>query len=259
MGPLLMLFGNPAVRILEERLWEEARKRYLREHPSDRATDVKTVRRRTEEAYKEAVAASLKQAEPKVKAKWRQFKHVMFDALRTSLATVFRMSELDWYAVEAGALPFPNAIAVPGKLLAEITSRLLFQQLRGQIDFEDLNDESLHALATYAVDEGFEEVLEHGRRHHQGFEIGKRSRYVIVETIRSDPYFLNDDQHHSAIDILVLSRAGVTSSEVTKKDEKEAVKRWFGQDRKTRTNQRRFFGDGWEISPEELKAWAVES
>lgn len=258
MGPLLMLFGNPAVKILEERLWEDARKRYLREHPSDDNTDVKTIRRRTEEAYREAVAASLKQARPKVKAKWRQFKHVMFKELRSSLATVFRMSEIDWYAIEVGGLPCPNAIAVPYQLLKQMTSRLLFQQLRGQIDFEDLNDESLHALSIYAVDEGFEEVLEHARRHHQGFEIGRRSRYVIVETVQKDAYFLDDDDHHSAIDIVILSRAGTTTCENTKKDEKEAVRRWFGQDRKARTNQRRFSSDGWEISSKELKALVLE-
>lgn len=259
MWPLLMLFGNPAVRILEEHLWEHARKRYLREHPSDRDDNVKTIRRRTEEAYKETVAESLKQAEPKMKAKWRQFKHVMFEELRSSLATVFRMSELDWYAIEVGELPHPNAIAVPYQLLRQMTSRLLFQQLRGQIDFEDLNDESLLAFSRYAVDEGFEEVLEHARRHHQGFEVGKASRYVIVETIRKDPYFLNEDKHHSVVDMLVLSRAGTSSSEHTKKDEKEAVRRWLGQDRKTRADQRRFCGDGWEISLEELKSLVVES
>lgn len=258
MWPLLMLFGNPAVKILEEHLWEDARNRYLREHPSDRDIDVKTIRRRTEEAYKEAVAASLKQAEPKMKAKWRQFKHVMFEELRSSLATVFRMSEIDWYAIEVGKLPCPNAIAVPYQLLKQMTSRLLFQQLRGQIDFEDLNDESLHALSSYAVDEGFEEVLEHARRHHQGFEIGKGARYVIMETIQKDHYFLDEDEHHSAIDMLVLSRVGTPTAGPTKKDEKEAVRRWFGQDRKLRTNQRRFCGDGWEIGSEELKSWVVE-
>jgi hypothetical protein len=259
MWPLFMLFGNPAVKILEDHLWEDARRRYLQEHPSDRDTDVKIIKRRTAEAYKEKVAASLKRAEPGMKAKWRQFKHVMFEELRASLATVLRMSEIDWYAMEIGRLPCPNAIAVPYELLKQMTSRLLFQQLRGQIDFEDLNDESLQALSSYAVDEGFEEVLEHARHHHQGFEIGKSWRYVIVETIHRDRYFLDDDEHHSAISMIILSRSGTPTSERTKKDEKEAVRRWFNQDRKTRADQRRFCGDGWEISSEELKSWVVES
>jgi hypothetical protein len=258
MGPLLMLFGNPAVKILEEHLWEDARKRYLCDHPSDRGTDLKTIKRKTEEAYKEAVAASLKQAGPKVKAKWRQFQHVMFEELRSSLATVFRMSELDWYSIEVGELPCPDVIAVPYQLVKRMTSRLLFQQLRGQIDFEDLNDESLLALSTYAVDEGFEEVWQHAHRHYQAFEVGGQSHYVISETIQKDTYFLDDDNHHSTIDMVILSRVDASSAN-DRKNRKAAVRTWFRQHRKTRMNQRRFSGDGWEISAEELKPWVVEA
>ena len=259
MGPLSILFGNPAVKILEDRLWEDARKRYLQEHPSDRNQDPRTIMRKTKTAYKDSVAASLKEASHKVSAKWGQFKHVMVAGLKEALATVFRMSDVDWYSVEVGELPNPNVIAAPYQLLKRITTALLFQSLRKEIDFENLDNETLQALAAYAADQKFEEVLEDARRHYEPFAIGGRSaRFAVVEIIKGDSYFLNEDKHHSRIDMVILSSLGANPSNGDKKIRKAAAKRWFDQDRKDRRNDRRFTADGWEIGPEQLKSWTIE-
>jgi hypothetical protein len=260
MGPISMLFGNPAVKVLEERLWEAARKRYLQEHPSERNSDSKTIMRKTRTAYKDSVAASLKEADRKVKAKWGQFKHGMTVELKRALATVLRMSDVDWYSVEVGQIPSPNAIAVPYQLLKHMTGALLFQFLRKEIDFENLDDETLEALATYAADERFQEVLEDARHHHEPFAIGGRAaRFVVAEIIKGDSYFLDVETHHSRIDMVILSNLGAGSADGDKHSGKAAAKRWFDQDRKNRRNDRRFTGDGWEIGYEELKTWTVEA
>ncbi|HUN62574.1 MAG TPA: hypothetical protein VMU53_11315 [Candidatus Sulfotelmatobacter sp.] len=254
MGPISMLFGNPAVKILEGNLWEDARKRYLLEHPSDRNDDAKTIMRKTKDAYKDKVAASLKEADYKVRAKWRQFKHGMIAELRMALATVFRMSEVDWYSVEIGRLPSPEAIAVPYQLLKHMTAALLFRDLRKQIDFEDLDDPTLEALAAYAADQKFQEVLEGARCHYEPIEIGERRvRFVVTEIIERDAYFVGEENHHSLIDIVILSSVGGSPSDGHKRNQKIAVKRWFDQDRKNRRNDRRFVGDDWEIECERLK------
>lgn len=259
MGPISMLFPNPAVKILEERLWEAARKRYLAEHPSDLKDDTKTIMRKVKTAYKDTVAATLKEADHKVRAKWGEFKHVMTQDLRTALSTVLRMSYVEWYSIEVGQPPNPNVIAAPYELLKSVTAGLLFQSLRKQIDFEDLDDETLQALATYAADERFEEVLEEARRKYKPFEIGDRhARFVVAELIKGDAYYLGEEKHHSLIDMVILSSVDTSPTAGHKRDAKLAVKRWFDQDRKNRSKERRFTADGWEIGFEELKSWATE-
>lgn len=259
MGPISMLFGNPAVKILEDRLWEDARKRYLQEHPADRNQDPKTIMRKTKTAYRDSVAARRKDADHKVRAKWGQFKHGMVVELRRALTTVFRMSDVDWYAVEVGQLPSPNVIAVPYQLLKCMTAGLLFQFLRKEIDFENLDNETLEALAAYASDQKFEEVLEDARHHYEPFNIGGRSaRFVVADIIKGDSYFLNDENHHSRIDMAILSNVGSSPSNGDKKIRKAAAKRWFDQDRKNRRDDRRFTGDGWEIGSEQLESWTTE-
>jgi len=260
MGPISMLFGNPAVKILEARLWADARKRYLHEHPSDRDEDARTIMRKARTAYKNTIAATLKEANHKVRAKWGQFKHVMTKDLRMAFVTVFRMSDVDWYSVEIGQLPSPNVVAAPYQLLKRMTAALLFRDLRKKIDFEDLDDETLEALATYAADQKFQEVLEHARRHYEAIEIGERhARFVVAEIIKGDAYFLGEEKHHSRIDMVIISSAGPSSTDGHKKNQKIAAKRWLALDRKNRRNDRRFSGDGWEIGLEQLKSWTIET
>jgi hypothetical protein len=259
MGPISMLFPNPAVKILEERLWQDARKRYLADHPSDLKEDAETIMRNVKTAYEDGLDARLKEANHKVRAKWGRFKHGMIEELRTALATLLRMSDLEWYSVELGQLPRPNVIAAPYQLLKGMTTTLLFRLLRKEIDFEDLDDETLKALATYAADLRFQDVLEDARRHYKPFEIGdQHMRFEIVEIIKRDNYFLGEEKHHSLIDMVILSSAGESPSNGHKNNQKFVVKRWFDQDRKNRRNDRRFSGDGWEIEFEELKSWATQ-
>ncbi|MGA7046779.1 MAG: hypothetical protein WBL50_20205 [Candidatus Acidiferrum sp.] len=259
MGPISMLFPNPAVKILEERLWEDARKRYLADHPSDSNDDARTIIRNVKAVYEDTVDAKLKEANHKIRTKWGHFKHGMIEELRAALATLLRMSELEWYSVEIGRLPRPNAVAAPYQLLKRMTAALLFQSLRKSIDFEELDNETLEALATYAADQKFQEVLENARSNYESYEIGDQHvRYVIVEVITRDSYFLGDEGHHSLIDMVILSNAGEGLSNGHKSNQKNTAKRWFDQDRKNRGNDRRFSGDGWEIGLEELKSWAAK-
>jgi hypothetical protein len=258
MGPISMLFPNPAVKILEEQLWEAARKRYLAEHPSD--LDDRSVMRTVKTAYRHAVAARLKEADHKVRAKWGEFKHVMTADLRTALRTVLRMSDIDWYSAEIGQSPKPTVIAAPYQLLKHMTAALLSRDLRKEIDFEDLDEETLKALATYAADQKFEDVLEDARRHYEPVEIGdRRAHFVVAEIIKGDAYFLGEENHHSLMDMVILSGVGTSPSDERRKDRKISAKRWLDQDRKNRSSDRRFTGDGWEISFEQLKSWATQA
>lgn len=260
MGPISTLFPNPAVKILEERLWEAARKRYLLEHPSDRNDDARTIMRRIRTAYRDSVSASLEHADREVRAKWAQFKRGMIPELRASLLMLFRMSDLDWYSVEAGPPCSPEVIAVPYELLKHTTAGLLFQHLRKLIEFEELDDETLQALSIYAADEKFKEVLDEVRDHYEAVQIGeKRSRFIVADIIEGDAYFLGEEQHHSLIDMVILCSVGAGTVDKSGKNQKSAAKRWFHQGRKNRLNSRRFAGDNWEVDFEELKSWATNA
>ena len=260
MGLVSVLFPNPAVKILEARLWEAAQKRYLQEHPSERSDDATTLMRKTKDAYKATIAENLKQAEHKIRAKWAQFKHDMTAELKRNLITLFRMSDVDWYAIEHAESGRPQVIAAPYQLLKHLATALLFQSLRKQIEFEELDDDTLQALATYAGDQKFRELLEEARGHYEPIEIGNAHEPFAVGEIRErDPYFLGEEQHHSIIDMVILVSAHAGVSGKAAPDPKKAVKRWFHQDRKNRTNDRRFTADGWEISFEQLKGWAIRA
>lgn len=249
-----MLFANPAVKILEEHLWGAASKRYLSDHPNERGTDAKSVMKKARTAYKDAIAASVKEADHKIRPLWSKFRRGMMDQVRANLGLLVRMSDVDWYAVEVGKTDSPEAIAVPYGLLKHMTASLLFRSLRKGIEFENLDDEALEALATYAVDQRFEEVVEQARRHYECFEIGeRRDCFVIAEVIPEDSYYFGEDQHHSKTYIVILAKAGNCPD---KKKAKSAVKKWFHEERGNRKDDRRFVGDGWEVDFEELKSWS---
>jgi hypothetical protein len=183
----------------------------------------------------------------------------MVEGQRTEFATVLRMSDVDWYSVEVGPPDAPHVIAAPYQLLKRMTAALLFQFLRKDIQFEDLDDETLEALASYAADEKFEETLEGTRRNYDAFQIGGRpDRFVVAEIIHGDAYFLGEEKHHVLIDMVILCSTGASPSDGNKRIQRTAVKKWFRQDRKKRTADRRFAGDDWEIEFAQLKSWATE-
>jgi len=259
MGTLSILFGNPAVRKLEELLWETARKRYLGEHPLERTQDSRVLMRKVKTAYKDVVAAAVQEEDPKIRAAWAEFKKVMTEELKTALSTTLSMSSLDWYSIEAGQLPAPQVIAVPYELLKRITADLVPQLLRKKIEFEGLDDAALEALAGYAVDERFKDLLEEARRNYELFRIGTGgARFTIAQIIKRDAYFLGEDRHHSLIDIVLLvSTENVPSGDTA--SERLAFRKWLEEYFKNRTNDRRFTGDGWEFETEELKSWVAQS
>ncbi|HXY26190.1 MAG TPA: hypothetical protein VEI73_16180 [Candidatus Acidoferrum sp.] len=257
MGTLSMLFGNPAVKKLEERLWERARKRYLGEHPSERTDNDRTVMRKVRDAYRGVVAATLQEEEQKIREAWAEFKKVMTEELKAALTTVLRMSSLEWYSIEAGQLPAPKVIAVPYQLLKRITAELVPQLLRKKIDFESLDDAALEALASYAADERFQHVLDEARHNHELFNIGSgEAKFTIAQVIRRDPYFLGEDRHHSFIDMVLLSSTENTNGDTA--NQRAAFHQWWDEYLKNRRDDRRFTGDGWEIESEELESWAAQ-
>lgn len=246
MGPISMLFPNPAVKILEERLWQKAAKRYLGEHPADVADGTLEVIEKVKAAYQDTVEAAVEEADRKVRGRWAEFKQVMTEEVKSALATVLRMSSVEWYSIEAGQLLDPEIIAVPYELLKHITADLVPQTLRKRIDFENLDDATLEALASYAVDHKFQDVLEDARRSGEAFRIGtEAAHFAVAEIIRRDAYFLGEDQHHSFIDMVLLRNTGTGTAKS------------FRENLKNRRADRRFTGDDWEVELEELKSWAV--
>lgn len=260
MNPLSKLFANPAVKILEQSLWADARRRYLVEHPADQDQNVRTIAHRAEAAYKHDVRAAVREQDDKIRAKWHEFKHGMSKELSTALSTVLRMSDIDWYSVEIGEPTKPDAVAVPYELLKHASGALLYQILRKKIEFEDLTNEALRALARYAADEKFLEIVEHARRNHVAFKIGDSGAwFVLVELIKDDSYFIEDEKHHSRLDMLILRRVRETGREVDRQSRKLAAKVWLHEDREKRPEDRRFSPDGWEIDADELKSWLLEA
>jgi hypothetical protein len=170
------------------------------------------------------------------------------------------MSNVEWYSLEAGELPAPQVIAVPCQLLKQMTADLMPQFLRKRIDFENFDQETLEALATYAADQRFQEVLEEARRNHEPFTIGSQhGQFVIVEIIKRDAYFLGEDQHHSLVDMVILGSAGQDAADRDKRNHRGTLKKWFEEQRRNRRDDRRFTGDGWEIEPEEMRPWVIRS
>lgn len=260
MNPLSRLFTNPAVKILEQQLWAEARRRYLAEHPGDQNRNVRTIARRAKAAYKQEVRASVREEDEKIRHKWGEFRHRMSKDLAAALSTSLRMSDVDWYAVEIGDPSAPEAVAAPYQLLKCTSGALLYQTLRNKSEYEELSDEALRALANYAADQRFEDLVEHARSNHEAFKIGDSGTwFVLVDLIKGDSYFIGDDKHHSRIDMVILRRVPGLSQEVDKKSRKLAAKAWLHEGRKNRRNDRRFSPDGWEVGAEELKSWLLEA
>lgn len=260
MNPLSKLFANPAVKILEQQLWADARRRYLAEHPGDQNKNASTIARRAKAAYKHEVRACVRDGDEKIRHKWHEFKHVMSKDLAAGLSTALRMSDVDWYAVEIGDASAPEAVAAPYELLKRTSRALLYQILRKKIAFEGLSDEALRALANYAADQKFEDLVERARSGHEAFKIGDSgARFVIVDLIKGDSYFIGDDKHPSRIDMVILRRVPGLGQEVDKKGGKLAAKAWLHEDRKNRRDDRRFSPDGWEVGVEELKSWLPEA
>ena len=259
MGTLSILFGNPAVKKLEQLLWEIARKRYLGEHPLERTEDSRVLMRKVKTAYKDVVAAAIQEEDPKIRAAWAEFKKVMTEELKTALSTVLSMSSLEWYAIEAGQPEAPKVIAVPYQLLKRISADLVPQLLRKKIDFESLDDAALEALASYAADERFKDVLEEAHHNHELFRVGTGgAQFAIAQIIKGDAYFLGDDRHHSLIDMVLLSSSeNVPSGDSA--SHRIAFRKWQEEYLRSRRDNRRFTGDGWEIETEELKSWAAQS
>jgi hypothetical protein len=258
MRPISELFPNPAVKILEARLWEKIRKRYLGEHPADAKDDRRTVVQKVKNAYKDTVGAAVEEADQKIRATWSEFKHIMTEQLKGALDTVLHMSSLEWYSVEAGQLPNPEVIAVPYELLKHVTEDLMAQSLRKRIDFESFDDATLGALASYAVKKEFHRVLEEAHRNYEPFRVGSAAnQYVVAVINHRDAYFLGEEQHHSLIDMVLLASAGADSVHEEKDNRRATFKKWLDEELKNRKEDRRFTGDGWEIEPEELKSWAA--
>lgn len=259
MGALSILFGNPAVKKLEELLWETARKRYLGDHPLERTEDSRVLMRKVKTTYKDVVAAAIQEEDPKIRAAWAEFKKVMTEELKTALSTVLSMSSLEWYSTEAGQPAAPNVIAVPFQLLKRISAELVPQLLRKKIDFESLDDAALEALASCAADERFKDILEEARRSHELFRVGPGgAQFAIAQIIKRDAYFLCDDRHHSLIDMVLLCSSENLPSRDTA-SQRVAFRKWQEEYLRTRRDDRRFTGDGWEIETEELKSWAAQS
>lgn len=260
MGPISTWFPNPAVKILEKRLWQKAAKRYLGEHPADAGDDALTVVEKVKSAYKDAVVAAVEEADEKVRGKWAEFTHVMTEEVKSALATVLHMSSVEWYSIEAGHLPNPEVIAVPYELLKHITEELLPQMLAKRIEFENLDDATLGALASYAVDRKFHDVLEHSMRSGEPFRIGTGfPHFVVAEIIKRDAYYLGEDRHHSSIDMVLLGKIGASSVNGERDNQRTALMRSLHQELRNRREERRFTGEGWEIEPEELKSWAAQT
>ena len=157
MGMFSLLFSNPVTKILEQRLWEVARKRYLEQH-KDPIKDTAILLQNVREEYKDWVAQMLKEGDEKIKAKWGQFKHEMITQLRLSLTGLLKLSKLESYSIESGQLPYPNAIAAPYELVKRGTAEVMALLLKQKIDFENLSDDELPALAIYAADRSFQDV-----------------------------------------------------------------------------------------------------
>jgi len=129
--------------------------------------------------------------------------------------------------------------------------------LKKDIEFEDLDDQTLGALAGYAAEERFHEILEDARRHYRYFEIGSsHAHFFVIDVIERDPYFLGEEQHPSRIDMVVLGSAGEPSS-WRNKSQRRTAKKWFHEGLKNRSNDRRFSGDGWELGFDQLKSWTT--
>ena len=124
MGMFSLLFSNPVTKILEQRLWEVARKRYLEQH-KDPIKDTAILLQNVREEYKDWVAQMLKEGDEKIKAKWGQFKHEMITQLRLSLTGLLKLSKLESYSIESGQLPYPNAIAAPYELVKRGTAEVM--------------------------------------------------------------------------------------------------------------------------------------
>jgi hypothetical protein len=255
-----IFFKNPILGPLEDRLWQKARQRYVDEGGSP-VNDIKQLDRASRRMLKKWVHEWKQSESTQLKPIWKEFKHEMVIHIDEALDRTLGKSDQKWYAIEKGSLPsFPEALAVPIAVLRQATKSELPGVIAPKIRFQALLPETRSALAEYAIEMRFLDVLERWLKEHRSFGIGRRvDRFVLVALIERDFYYLGTSQRASRIDMAILSTYKANHSDRDKSKhagERAAIDDWRAFVPQ-RSDQRRFKGDEWGLDQGELMALAA--
>jgi hypothetical protein len=254
--------GNPILGALEERLWQKAYDRYLKDGGSP-VKDLEALDRATRDKFKVWVDQWRAEENVKLKPVWKEFKRIIKDEVGVALAEALAASNQAGYAVEKGTLPsFPDAIALPLLLLRRVTEAALPAVLEKKIQFKDMLPETRGALAKYAIDRCFDEQFQRARKEFRRVAVGDRyDKFVVADLIEKDYYHLGERKTASRVDMVILAASKENFSDKDKKNhtaERAAIEAWR-EFRPHRSDTRRFAGVGWGLEQSELYEMAYQA
>lgn len=246
--------GNPLTDYLEEELSNKAVELLKKE-----GTNIPDNWRNTKGKLKGEISSKIKQMareqSERVKPHWKEFKGKISQLVREAIITTFAKSKIDNYSYEMDW----EIIAVSEESIRKQALDELVLLLRQQIGVADLEYDTITALAKYAFDIKYDEQLDALIDEREIFDVDYRN-YVIVEKIKNDRYYINDENASKQIGMIFLSEINkYSASAFTPEDErkKEEIKetkkrviasfdRWIKFKNK-RPNNRRFYSNKWGL------------
>ena len=254
MGLLKFLgLSNPLTDYLEEELSKK-----VVEILKNEGNNIPDNWRETKGKLKGDISSKIKQLveeqNEKVKPNWKEFKGKISQLVAEAIKAAFDNSKLDNYSHEKSW----EIIAVSKEGIRKKALEELILLLDNQIGIADLDDETITALAKYAFDIKFNEQLNSLIDKREIFHVDYRD-YVVVDKIKNDRYYINDEKTSQQIEMIFLSETnkysasgfGKTEHQKEKEEQKENKKRVstsfdrWNDFKNNRPNERRFSNSNW--------------
>jgi hypothetical protein len=254
MGLLESLgLSNPLSDYLEEELSKKIVNQY-KEGENNFPDDWRELSGKLKREVHSKIKQIVEEQKDKVKANWKEFNRTISIKVKSAIVTALYNSNLENYSQELSH----QIICIPKEILQQITLKELIGLLKKQIGIKDLMDETILALAKYALKIKFDEILFFLSDKREIFHIDNRD-YVIVENIENDPYYLDKEDKSQIVNMIVFSEVekykafsiNKTEKQIDGEEKRENKKRikisfakWENH-KNNRPNDRRFDTSKW--------------
>ena len=216
---MALIFRNPVLSTLEDKLWERARERYIDEGGSP-IEDIKQLDRKTRRQLRRWVKEWHSSEDKKLKPIWREFKQSVALQTTQTLALVFERSDQSWYSREVGNLAdFPEV---------------------GRV-FEVVIDDALSGYKHFKIGVYYTRFIIAQVIRRDFYSLNRQSAAsridMVILSVFDENWNDRDADKH--------------------KGEKAAVRKWrITVDKGDRNDDRRFKSHNWELEQGELEAMA---
>jgi len=251
MGLLRIFLGfdTPITEYLETAITQAIIDRYkqgditftedVKNFTGDVASLPKKARRELDSRIEELFSAENK----KVKQNWKEFEAIIEQQIRETIKSIFAEYPLSKYSQEYSS----SILAMSKNLLLDLTTARLPEFLKGKIQFADMDGITLAQLAKYATTKKFDDVLISFRKNKERIHIYYQD-YLLVQEIKDDHYYINNDEQATRNTMLFFSRLDSAFSSTTQRElsnqANRAREKWLNH-AQNRPDDRRFLITDW--------------